>query len=123
MDGGAWAETSVGFSSTTCRHRTTNYLRPLDEIICLSKRQINTKPNYPRKGSALFASCARPPLFFGATFPFSLFLSPLYILFHYYILLFTFYTQLIRLGACSSLINLVLLTSFGLRPPLYKHTV
>ncbi|KAK4022463.1 hypothetical protein OUZ56_007925 [Daphnia magna] len=39
---------------------TANYLRPLDEIICLSKRQINTKPNYPAKGSALFASCARP---------------------------------------------------------------
>ena len=49
-------------SKPTCRHRmcTANYLRPLDEIICLSKRQINTKPNYPAKGSALFASCARP---------------------------------------------------------------
>jgi hypothetical protein len=52
----------VALPKPTCRHRmcTANYLRPLDEIICLSKRQINTKPNYPAKGSALFASCARP---------------------------------------------------------------
>ena len=72
---------SISTSQPTRRHRmcTANYLRPLDEIICLSKRQINTKPNYPAKGSALFASCARPVrLFlrikFGITL-FSFFLS------------------------------------------------
>jgi hypothetical protein len=86
---------SFSTSQPTRRHRmcTANYLRPLDEIICLSKRQINTKPNYPAKGSALFASCARPVrLFLRIKFSitlFSFFLSVF--LFSFLVRLFFFF--------------------------------